>query len=129
MKKADPSAYKLFGLNGTTNCQVRNLKLFKTRLKIGEQLNFSFELETTGKKAGRLRIEYAIYYVKSSGKQHRKLFKLAENNFEPGAIYDFKRMQRFQDFTTRKHHPGKHRIGIVVNGQELATKDFTLSAS
>ena len=37
-----------------------------------------------------------------------------------------KKEQRFQDFTTRKHFPGRHKIGIVVNGQELASKEFML---
>ena len=84
------------------------------------------QLKTTGKKAGRLRIEYVVYYVKSSGKQTKKLFKLTENHYEPGETYHFKRNQRFQDFTTRKHYPGKHKIGIVINGKELASKEFSL---
>jgi 3-methyladenine DNA glycosylase AlkC len=125
LKKADPAAYQLFGLNGGVDCVVSNLKLNKARLRIGDQLNFSFDLDTKSKKNGRLRIEYVIYYVKSSGRQHKKLFKLAENSYEPGT-HKFNRMQRFQDFTTRKYYPGKHKIGIVVNGKELATKEFTL---
>ncbi len=92
---------------------------------IGERLGFSFQLKTAA-KGGKLRIEYAIYYVKANGTQSRKLFKLTENNYEPNKIYHLKREQRFQDFTTRKHYPGKHKIGIVVNGQELATKEFVL---
>ena len=126
LKQADPSAYKLFGLNAAVNCILSNFKLHTKRLKIGEQLNFSFDLKNNGKKTGRLRIEYAIYYVKSNGKQSKKLFKLAEGNYDANASYSFKRKQRFQDFTTRKHYPGKHKIGILVNGRELATKEFML---
>ena len=126
LKKADAAIYQIFGLNGKVSCEVNNLKLSKSRIRIGERLGFSFELKATNKKPGTLRIEYAIYYVKFNGKQSRKLFKLSENNYHPDTIYSFKREQRFQDFTTRKHFPGKHKIGIVINGQELATKDFML---
>ena len=126
LKKADKNIYQVFGLNGKTNCEVNGLKLSKPKIKIGERLGFSFSLKPTTKKPDKLRIEYAIYYVKASGKQNRKLFKLTENNYEPGTIYMFKKEQRFQDFTTRKHFPGKHKIGIIVNGQELATKEFML---
>jgi 3-methyladenine DNA glycosylase AlkC len=125
LKKADEKVYELFDLNGKTNCEIINLKLSKNKIKIGERLGFSFALNTD-KKPGKLRLEYAVYYVKSNGKQSRKLFKLAENNYQPNNQYSFKREQRFQDFTTRKHFPGKHKIGIVVNGQELASKEFML---
>ena len=118
--------YELFGLNGKTNCEVINLKLSNNKIKIGERLGFSFHLKNTGKKPGKLRLEYAVYYIKANGKQSRKLFKLAENNYQPNNQYSFKKEQRFQDFTTRKHFPGKHKIGIVVNGQELVSKEFML---
>ena len=126
LKKADAKVYELFGLNGKPNCEVINLKLSKNKIKIGERLGFSFHLKNTGKKPGKLRLEYAVYYVKANGKQSRKLFKLAENNYQPNNQYSFKKEQRFQDFTTRKHFPGRHKIGIVVNGQELVSKEFML---
>ena len=118
--------YELFALNGKTNCQLINLKLSKNKIKIGERLGFSFVLKNWNKKPGKLRLEYAVYYVKTNGKQSRNLFKLAESNYQPNNQYSFKKEQRFQDFTTRKHFPGKHKIGIVVNGKELARKEFML---
>ena len=120
LKKADANVYALFGLDGKTNCEVNNLKLSKNKIKIGERLGFSFALKNAGKKPSKLRLEY----VKANGKQSRKIFKLAENNYQPNYQYSFKKEQRFEDFTTRKHFPGKHKIGIVVNGRELAVKEF-----
>jgi 3-methyladenine DNA glycosylase AlkC len=124
LKKAHPSAYKLFGLENASTCEVLNFKLNNSKLKIGERLQFSFDLKT-GKKPLKLRLEYAVYYIKANDKQSRKIFQLTENNFQPGN-YSFKKEQSFQDFTTRKHYPGKHKIAIVVNGLELAAKDFSL---
>ncbi len=126
LKKADEKAYELFGLSGKTNCEVSNLKLGKNKIKIGDRLNFSFDLKAISKKPSRLRLEYVVYYVKASGKQTRKIFKMAESDYHPTTIYSFKKEQRFQDFTTRKHFPGKHKIGILVNGQEMASKEFML---
>lgn len=126
LKQADKSIYQIFGLNGASDCSVTNLKLTKNKLKIGERLGFSFNLKTFESGQAKLRIEYAIYYMKANGKQIKKLFKLTENYYETGTTYVFNRQQRFQDFTTRKHYPGKHKITIVVNGQELASKDFRL---
>jgi 3-methyladenine DNA glycosylase AlkC len=126
LKQADQNVYQIFGLNGKAECEVKNLKLSQSKIKIGDRLGFSFVLKATDKKPSKLRLEYAVYYVKANGKQSRKLFKLAENNYQPTTIYSFKKEQRFQDFTTRKHFPGKHKIGIIVNGKELAAKEFML---
>lgn len=126
LKKANNDIYKIFGLNTASYCNVSNLKLDSNRLNIGDRLGFSFNLKLAMGQTSKLRIEYVIYYRKASGNQTKKLFKLAENNFKPGIIYQFNRHQRFQNFTTRKHYPGKHKIGIVVNGKELAVTGFTL---
>ena len=125
LKKVHASAYELFGLNEAAACSVSGLKLSNTKLKIGDRLGFSFALKTRN-TAAKLRIEYAIYYAKATGKQSRKIFQITENNFQPDDNYVFKKEQRFQDFTTRKHYPGKHKIAIVINGRELAKKEFLL---
>lgn len=125
LKKADREAYALFGLNGKEACEISGLKLDKKKLRVGDRLNFSFELKTTAKKPCRLRLEYAVYYVKANGKQSRKIFQLAEKNYSPG-VHRFEKQQGFRDLTTRRHHAGKHKIGIVVNGVEMASRDFML---
>lgn len=126
LKKAHPDVYKIFELPDTASCEISGLKLASKKLKIGERLGFSFELKSIHQKKCKLRIEYAVHYVKANGKQNRKIFQLTEKYFEPGTYYSFEKEQRFQDFTTRKHYPGKHRIGIIVNGIEMASKEFQL---
>ena len=125
LKKAHPSTYELFGLNSAAACEISNLKLTQTKLAIGDRLGFSFQLKT-GKEQSKLRLEYAVYYAKAAGKQSRKIFQIGENIYQPGQVFQFKKEQRFQDFTTRKHYPGKHKLAIVVNGQELAATEFLL---
>lgn len=125
LKKANASAYKLFGLRADTDCSVRNLQLSAGSIKIGDRLGFSFGIKT-GKVAARLRLEYAVYYRKANGKESRKVFQITEKVFEPDQTYVFKKEQRFQDFTTRKHYPGYHKLAVVLNGQEVAEKSFSL---
>jgi hypothetical protein len=45
-------------------------------------------------------------------------------NLAPGERTTIARAQRFQDFTTRKHYPGAHRLDIVVNGRVSASAEF-----
>ncbi|HEV7333472.1 MAG TPA: DNA alkylation repair protein [Flavisolibacter sp.] len=127
LKKAHPSTYALFELEGAADCRLTNLTLSHTHLKVGDRLGFSFAL-ITGPVSRKLRLEYAVYYKKANGKQSRKIFQITEKIFQPAQTYVFKKEQRFQDFTTRKHYPGEHKLAIVVNGQEMAEKEFVLLA-
>jgi len=124
LKQGHVEALSLFGFSADTNCEVLQFKLAAKQLKIGEHLHFSFQLRNNHKKNLKLRLEYRIYYVKSSGKQSSKIFKITENHFTTGEVYSFQRKQSFQDMTTRKHYPGVHKICLVVNGSEVCSKTF-----
>ncbi len=125
LKKANASAYALFGLEEASDCRLSNLVISQRQLKIGNRLQFSFALKT-GTLPRKIRLEYAVYYVKANGKQSRKIFQLTEKLFQPSQTHVITKEQRFQDFTTRKHYPGEHKLAIVLNGKEVASAQFML---
>lgn len=126
LRKADDQALNIFGFSGAVNCEIIDFSIQPNHIKISDSLRFSFQLISKEKQPIKYRIEYAIYFVKSSGKQSRKLFKITENTFHPNTPYTFNRTQRFHDLTTRKHYSGEHRISILINGNELAGQNFEL---
>ncbi len=123
LKKGNTKALKYFGLTETKGVSIGLLKTDKKKIKMGDDLYFSFTM--TVKKAAKLRIEYGIDFMKANGKTNRKIFKLSESHFEKGE-HLLERKQSFRDFTTRKHYPGKHALAIIVNGQEKETMGFVL---
>lgn len=125
LKAGDPRALKIFGYCDPSRVQITDFKLATSVLKIGETLLFSFEMEISGEKKGRVRLEYAVKYQKSGGKASKKIFQLAENDYAPGR-YQLKRKQSFADMSTRKHYPGTHCISIVVNGEARVNDTFEL---
>lgn len=124
LKKGNREAMKLFGFGDDKNYEIKKINLQADKIKIGGTLFFSFNLKITGKKSVKVRIEYNIYYAKAKGKLSKKIFQVTENNFKPGESVLIKKKQSFKDMTTRKHYPGKHKLGIVINGREVITKDF-----
>ena len=127
LKQANREALILFGTRGDVNCRVTNLVLNKTKIRIGETIQFSFELLLKENKPATLRIEYALYFMKSNGRQNKKIFKITENNYACKKKIPFFKQQSFKDLTTRKHYPGAHFIAIVVNGKELCKKEFMVT--
>ena len=124
LRRGEPGALALFGHDHDSGATVAALKLGARRLAIGGDLAFSFEVVAAA--AARLRIEYAVDFVKARGHRTRKVFKVAERTLAAGARLRYARSHRFRDLSTRTHYPGLHRIAIVVNGRELAAAEVRL---
>ncbi len=125
LKAGDKRAMTLFGFGDPKHIGVDKLKLDKKALAIGDHMQFSFVLKVGTKKPSKVRLEYIVHFAKPSGKVGKKVFKITENTYEPGE-HTFTRKHSFADMSTRKHHPGKHEIAIVVNGVEKADAVFRL---
>lgn len=125
LKAGNERALRLFGFAGPTGLSLASLTLDKAALAIGETLSFTFELRAEAATPQQVRLEYKVHFVKASGKTSPKVFQIREGLFDPGS-YLISRKHSFEDRTTRRHHPGPHRIAIVVNGTEMAVASFDL---
>lgn len=125
LKKGDPAIMALFGYGDDPSVHVTDLKIVQNPIRIGEKITFHFTLQAD--KPLKLRVEYAIDYVKARGTRNQKVFKITE--FETGATLHrgFVRSQSFQNMTTRKHYEGTHTLTIIINGIPKASIDFEVT--
>jgi 3-methyladenine DNA glycosylase AlkC len=124
LKKGNAAALAHFGFKqGVEGIAVSDLKISKS-LRVGERLDFSFTIKNSGSVPAQIRLEYGIEYQTLSGKTSYKVFKIRELELEAGQSGCISRSQSFQDFTTRKHYAGPHRLRILVNGKALAEEEF-----
>jgi 3-methyladenine DNA glycosylase AlkC len=123
LKAGDKRALAIFGYSDPSLIGVKNLRFDKKTLRIGDFLTFSFDITVAEKS--KVRLEYAVYFVKAKGKPTKKVFKITEKDYEAGT-YSISRKQAFQEQTTRKHYPGTHLISIIANGEEKAEASFEL---
>ncbi|WP_062049425.1 DNA alkylation repair protein [Bacillus sp. JCM 19034] len=126
LRKADPEVLELFGFDCHPKIEIVNMHLSTSTLKRGEDIAFSFQITNETAHCFKLRIEYAVDFVKARGHSSRKLFKITENTYETGT-YSFSRKHSFKDLSTRIHYPGEHHISIIVNGTEYAKRSFILT--
>ncbi|RBP40501.1 3-methyladenine DNA glycosylase AlkC [Roseimicrobium gellanilyticum] len=126
IKKGDKRALAVIGAGEKAEVKVVEFSLSPQKVKLGERLTMSLHLQSKAKKAQRLVIDYAIHYVKKSGATSAKVFKWKECTLEPGAVLTLAKTQRFVDFTTRDHHPGKHLVDVMVNGEVMGSGEFVL---
>jgi 3-methyladenine DNA glycosylase AlkC len=124
LKAGDKRALAIFGYSDPSLIEVTNLSLDKKALNIGDVLTFAFDI--TVQEKSKVRLEYAVYFVKAKGKLSKKVFKITEKDYKAGT-YSLSRKQTFQEQTTRKHYPGTHQISIIVNGEEKVKESFELN--
>ncbi len=125
LKKGDKTALQIFGHESAKGLKVNKLSLSNKTIKIGDKLEFSFELENTNRRSKNVRLEYVLYYAKKNKINSKKVFQIGKLDLPPGKQL-IKKSQSFKDFSTRKHFAGEHKIGILVNGEELDVALFRL---
>ncbi|MCD1260339.1 hypothetical protein B5M42_016120 [Paenibacillus athensensis] len=126
IRKADPEVLALFGYaaaDGDTAqslAAVAVLKAEPREVKIGGSCELHYDFRLRHGEPARIRLEYAIDFVKASGRTSRKLFLLSDKTLPGGGQIQGTRTHRWADLTTRKHYPGIHKISLCVNGVVVA---------
>jgi len=125
LKTGNKKAMLLFGFGDSKQFEVLNLKPDKKNVKIGADLQFSFQLINKSKKNSKIRLEYRVDFMKANGKQSGKIFQISEKQYKPGE-YNIKKKHSFKNRSTRKHYQGEQAISIIVNGVEKEKLVFNL---
>ena len=126
IKKGDRRALAVIGAGARAEVRVGRFTIAPSAIRLGDAITFSFEIVSLAKGPQKLVVDYAIHYVKQSGVTSAKVFKLKEMTLGAGESVTLTKRQRVQDFTTRKHHPGSHRVQLMMNGEVCAEGAFTL---
>jgi len=125
LKQADPMALSLFGFLPPEDIHVTDF-LYNNSVPFGGELHFSCLLkQQKDLPLNKLRIEFAIDFMKKNGKQARKIFQLSEAVIKASSKKISKTFS-FKKISTRQYYAGQHSVAILINGVELVKNDFIL---
>ena len=122
LKKGNTEVLSIFGFNNAGAIDVENFDIDTLYVAIGDSFNFSFDI--LAKEDTKVRLEYAIDFVKANGKQSRKIFQISEIALKANDKKRYTKNHSFADLSTRKHYPGTHAITLIINGTERGTLEF-----
>jgi 3-methyladenine DNA glycosylase AlkC len=125
IKKGDREALAVIGAGEEAQVELSQLSIKPSKIRLGDTITLSFALTSTSARPQKLVVDYAIHYVRP-GRASRKVFKLKTLSLAPQTREVFSRKQTIVDFTTRRHHAGRHDMEVLVNGQVLGRASFTL---
>lgn len=125
LKKGHAKALANFGFGDASGLACA-LTLAKREIAFGSALDFSIRVHNAADVAKQAMIDYAVYHRKADGSLAAKVFKWKALTLSPGATQEMSKRHSFRPITTRRYYGGKHRLVILVNGEELETADFDL---
>ncbi len=126
LKLGDPRALALLGYGDGAAVDARDFSLSPKSVAMGEGIEFSLDLHSTGPEAQSLLVDYAIHHRKANGGTTPKVFRLKILSLAPGGIARLSKRHAFKPITTRRYHSGTHEVEVIVNGRSVARAAFEL---
>lgn len=126
IKKGDKRALAITGAGKPAEVSVHAFEVTPAAIDLGGTVTISATLDSTSATAQKLVVDYTIHYVKQSSATSAKVFKLKTLVLEPGQSVNLVHRRSIRDFTTRRHHAGRHAIDLTINGDIHANGFFDL---
>jgi len=125
-KQGDVNALKLLGFSENPSISVETFSLKTSEINLGEQLELSLQLNTSGNNDENLLIDYVIYHMKANGKLLPKVFKWTKKKTAKNSQLTLAKKHNIKPISTRKYYPGRHEVHLQINGKVMAKIDFYL---
>lgn len=129
IKKGEPRALALIGAGHGASVSVRHFSIAPQLVRLGETIAIDAKLVSTSTDDQRLVVDYRINYARARGKTAAKVFKLRTLDLPTGQSATLRVRQAIRDFSTRRHHPGRHEVELIVNGVTMASTAFGIASN
>jgi len=126
LKQGHAGALALLGYPSETAISVASLQLNQTSVRMGEDLVFAIEIQSTADVPQNLMIDYVVHHLKANGKLAPKVFKLAKRRLGPCETLSLAKRHAFRPLSTRVYYPGRHALELQINGQCWGWQEFEL---
>ena len=124
VKKGHKRTLHFLGYNSNPDITVRNMKIEKEHIVLGEALVFSFEI--SAKKNENLVVDYMITYPTPFKKRSEKVFKIKVLKMRKGETQSIEKKHRFKKMTTKKLYSGDYKLELQINGEKKDSRSFYL---
>jgi 3-methyladenine DNA glycosylase AlkC len=126
LKQGDPEALQLFGYANVKDLEIQDFKVLNNEVVYGNPVNFTFSVKNLSKTVSKVRLEYALYFLRSNGSHNKKVFMISERELKPGEQIEMSKNHPFKPISTRKYYNGKQKVELIINGLGQGTNDFEL---
>ncbi|MEV0961487.1 DNA alkylation repair protein [Streptomyces sp. NPDC049910] len=126
VKAGRRDALALLGHDPDAPLRVAGPDIRTPEVRIGDHLAFGYGVTNTGPRTVRVAVDYVVHHRKANGALMPKVFKLTTRSLAPGESWSGVRRHSLRPLSTRRYHPGVHRVQLQVNGRLHGVGHFTL---
>jgi len=127
VKQGHPGALELMGVGQKPKIRLAGVRITPSRVRPGGRVVVTCVVQSATKVSQDLLIDYAVHYMKASGRTSPKVFKLKRVTLPAKGSMPISITITLKDLTTRKHHAGRHAVDLLVNGRSFPLGTFVLS--
>lgn|GEM_PF-40491 len=124
LKGGNNEALSAIGYGGKGSFLLGTTFLETPFVEMGGELSFSFDFEV--KKESKVRLEYALHFIRKNGQHNKKVFKISEGQYEKGE-YIVEKKHGLKKINTRSYYEGVQFLEIIINGIGLKHFPFYLT--
>lgn len=122
VKKGHKGTLEFLGYGTSPKIDVLNLTIKNQSIKIGDSIEFSFEI--IGKGNEELIVDYKVIYPMANTKKSEKVFKIKKLSVKKDSSTIISKKHAFRVMTTKKLYSGNYVLIIQINGNEYGREDF-----
>ncbi|HYF59217.1 MAG TPA: DNA alkylation repair protein [Burkholderiaceae bacterium] len=133
--RGDPHALAVLGYGARASVELRGASLAPGSPRIGDALRVAFELASTASRRQRVLVDLRVTYARArpddagdARAPRRRVFKLVAAELGPGEVLRLSKRLTLAQLSTRTHHPGRHLVEALVNGEPMPVGAFELRA-
>lgn len=127
VKRGESAALGLLGFGEAARISVEKVQISPQRPAIGSSVAIACEIANRAPVVQRLLVDLRVHYVKASGVQRPKVFKLKQVELAPRETAPVRKTLALDQLTTRTHYPGRHAVEVLINGRPYPLGTFELT--
>ena len=124
VKRGVPDVLRLLGYGEKASVAVEDTRISPRRVTIGGRVAVSLTLRSRSRAAQEVLVDLAVHFVKANGRTAPKVFKLKRVSVPPRGTVELATSISLAVHTTRKPHPGRHSVEVIVNGKAIPLGAF-----
>lgn len=128
LRRGDARALALLGAGEPPRVELRAVTWLPARPCVGGTLRLRWQLASTHDAPQALRVDLRLQPPDGAPAKARVFRVRTPAPLPPRGVLDQALTLSFRPMTTRRHHPGPHRVWLQVNGCDHALATFELAA-
>lgn len=124
VKQGDPEALAIMGYVPSSAAGLAGATIVPGIVRIGDRVRIEVTLGNPSGTAAPALVDLEIRFPKPGGATTVKVFKGAELSLAPGETAVVRRSVSLAPLTTRRHHPGRHDVAVLLNGGRIPIGSF-----